>query len=423
MNSDNETDANDSNNEESCDDEETDVVNSLDLNALEAYETDAKNPFIISCEKPKSDPKAKPYRQYYLFESFGIFLHFRKEYSNCHEILANHVNNGKDPSGRLVFDIDSKEKPKVNVKSELEKLLMYMFTKYMIGIDLSKIDFVWASSQRKTKYSKHLTVKNIYFDDWVNLCKLFCEFLKIELEEKKIMSFDMFDIQIYKKRGSLRMVGSSKIDGISLVLDNPSYKLEDSLIRIYNKKTRKLEQKVTIDNFRFSQIQKYRLYNYLNIDSSDHFNIVTKRIYKNNCNDKKTLRNGEFNDIFELVFKEIDKIQPDTFVRSGRESYNPDKKSLSMDLDRISKNYCIYTDKRRSDGQYIIHDSHGIYVFIYPPYDDSKPGNYIVSIGCYKLTCTQNKEKKTFKIGRIIDGVYMSEFAATNIKSNSQLVS
>lgn len=402
--------------------EQVDVAWAYNLEALEKYETTAKNPFIISCEFPRSKQpikgKKNTYRQYYLFESFDIFLNLREEYPNCHEIMANHINNGIDTAGRLFFDIDSKKKPTKNFKAEFEKLLMDIFEKYTIGIDLTKILFIWASTTRKNKFSKHLTVKNIYFDDWINLSKLFFEFVSIELQSNKVIDVEYLDNEIYKAHASMRMVGSSKIDGYCLILDNPNFKLEDSLIRIYNEKNKKKEQHVTIDNFRISSIKKCGLLEYLKIEGNNYCHVTTMRIPRNF--EKKSFMGTEYEYIFNLVMENIDKIQPNTFFRSSRESYCAEKKTFSMDLDRINPNYCIYTDNRIKQDTYTIHDSHGAYIFVSPVYIDSSKDNFVVSIGCYKKSCSEKREKKTIRIGRILNKEFHPEDAYYNIKTIDQ---
>ena len=64
-----------------------------------------------------------------------------------------------------------------------------------------------------------------------------------------IKSIKLIDFQIVRNRGSLRMVGSTKIsNGYPLIFDNEKHKLTDSLIKIYFKDRRDEEQLITSHN-------------------------------------------------------------------------------------------------------------------------------------------------------------------------------
>ena len=103
------------------------------------------------------------------------------------------------------------------------------------------------ASPNPNKFSKHLTVKNCYFDDWIKMSKVFYKLFCIIWDEKYlwIKSHHLIDMQIVRNKASLRMVGSSKLDGKALKFDNDKHVLTDSLIRIYQKKLREAEQLVT----------------------------------------------------------------------------------------------------------------------------------------------------------------------------------
>lgn len=172
-------------------------------------------------------------RYYTIFPTFKEFLKNREKYKHCHEILVDHNNNKPNPSGRLVFDFDIKTNdeenslkneivvPK-NFKKQIENIIIDVIESYFNGVDVNKIEFIWSTSQNPKKISKHLTVKNLYFDDWINMSKIFYQLFCILWDNTYlwIKSDKLIDFQIVRNRGSLRMVGSSKIGGNPLIFDN-----------------------------------------------------------------------------------------------------------------------------------------------------------------------------------------------------------
>ena len=212
----------------------------------------SKTVFIIANERMTKSGHIGRY--YTVFPCFKDFLKSRDKYKHCHEILVDHENNKPNPAGRLVFDFDIKLEddlviPK-NFKKQIEDTIVDVMENYFNNVDANKFEFVWSTSSNPKKISKHLTVKNLYFDDWITMSKTFYQLFCIEWDGKNhwIKSNKLIDLQIVRKRGSLRMVGSTKIDGFPLLFDDDKHKLTDSLIRIYLKSQRETEQLVTRQN-------------------------------------------------------------------------------------------------------------------------------------------------------------------------------
>lgn len=232
------------------------VFNSYKLNEVINSLKYSKNSFIIANEI--LNKSGNVIRYYTLFPSFNSFLKNRIKYEHCHEIIVDNIQKDQDKFGRLVFDFDIKPDGKKfsssmlkqlkNFKNQIENTIFEVIDRYCINIDTTNIEFIWSQTQHLQKFSRHLTVKNLYFNDWIILSKIFYNLFNIIWDEKYhwINSKDLIDIQIIRKHASLRMVGSSKIGGNVLVFDNENHKLVDSLIRIYNKKK---EQIITINNF------------------------------------------------------------------------------------------------------------------------------------------------------------------------------
>ena len=213
----------------------------------------SKKCFIIANEYKKKSGTVGRY--FTIFPDFKMFLKNRKLFPYCHEILVDHKNNIPDKSGRLVFDFDVNYIivggyiPN-NFKDQIESTILEVVFKYFKNVDLSKIIFIWSSSENTNKLSKHLTVKNIYFEDWVAMTKIFYDlFIKMWKETYDwILASNLIDNQIARNNGSLRMVGSKKVDGNILTFDDKCYKLEDSLIRIYKTKNKHREQIISIES-------------------------------------------------------------------------------------------------------------------------------------------------------------------------------
>lgn len=231
------------------------VFNSFKLNEVINSLKYSKNSFIIANEI--LNKKGEVIRYYTLFPSFNSFLKNRDKYEHCHEIIVDNIQHEEDKKGRLVFDFDIKPNGEKfskkmleqlkNFKNQIEDTIFEVIDQYCINIDVNIIEFIWSKTEHLKKFSRHLTVKNLYFNDWITLSKIFYNLFNKIWDEKYnwINSKDLIDTQIIRKHASLRMVGSSKIGGNILVFDNKNHKLVDSLIRIYDKKE---EQLITIDN-------------------------------------------------------------------------------------------------------------------------------------------------------------------------------
>ena len=322
-------------------------------------------PFIIANEYKSTNGVG---RYFTVFPNFRTFLKNRNKYPHCHELLVDHVNKTPDLSGRLVFDFDIPKKicidnqlPK-KFEHYIQKTIIRVIDKYMENIDIDIIDFVWSDSKNKIKYSKHLTVKNIYFDNWIECSKifykLFCNIWDKETGNfshnmnngKKILkSSDIVDQQIVKKNGSLRMVGSKKIDGNKLKFYDKKYKLEDSLIRIYNNK---IEQRVQITNF-----INHEKYIDKNPENDIHvYEIDDKNIVKHNNYNGKTYPNEYYLKAFDIFNKKY----PNIFVyRLFDKKLQIDKNILPLNRKIIGKKKisekCIISGKiHESDGGYLV---------------------------------------------------------------------
>lgn len=196
----------------------------------------ANNPFIIANEMIKKNGDLGRY--YTLFGSFEDFLKDRNNFIHSHEILTDHKNKKIDKSGRLVFDFDIKLSSITSeFKNQVEDIIILVVENYFHDIDTSRFNFIWSSSPNPKKISKHLTVKNLCFSNWIKLSKIFYQLFCIEWDGKYswIKADKLVDLQIIRKNASLRMVGSCKIGGSTLVLDNEKHQFVDSLIRNYQK--------------------------------------------------------------------------------------------------------------------------------------------------------------------------------------------
>src|SRR5690606_10745557 len=123
---------------------------------------------------------------------------------------------------------------------------------------------------------------------------------------------------ILRNHASLRMVGSSKINGYPLIFDNPTHKLTDSLIRIYFKNRRLTEQTITINNL--SSRAKKIIKKYDNNNDSDihsQFLSTNKIIVRNNLSNyvfkSKSNDITYSSEIYEAAFNLFNNLQPNIF--------------------------------------------------------------------------------------------------------------
>ena len=265
-----------------------------------------KTVFIIANERKKKSGEIGRY--YTVFPTFKDFLKNREEYKNCHEIFVDHVNNIPNLAGRLVFDFDIKNvKIPDNFKNQVEHTIVKVISKYFINVDINKFEYIWSTSENPTKISKHLTVKNLYFDNWMNLSSIFYKLFWLIWEKNYdwIQPKDLIDFQIVRKRASLRMVGSNKLGGHPLKFDNPGHKLTDSLIRIYFRNQRTSEQLVTQSNIK-------KIVSDILLD--DDYSDMTEPFYKiSACNSSEYLDPEYPTDVYEAAFGMYNQLQPDIF--------------------------------------------------------------------------------------------------------------
>jgi hypothetical protein len=195
--------------------------------------------FIIAHDSKRADGSIG--RMFIAFSSYASFKKSREKFKHSHEILVNHINNEPNSGGRLVFDFDIKYSDAIKIpkkfKGQIEETIYKTIEKYYVDIDTTNIEFVWSTSENEKKMSKHLTVKNFYFEQWIKMSKIFYSLFSIIWDSQYdwIKSDELIDIQIAREKTSLRMVGSSKIGGNVLQFDDDNFELEDSLIRIYDK--------------------------------------------------------------------------------------------------------------------------------------------------------------------------------------------
>lgn len=392
--------------------------------------------FILSNEKLLKNGRIGRY--YEVFSSFKIFLKNRKKYPHCHEILLDHVNNEPDISGRLVFDFDISNEISIpsNFKKQIEKIFFNVIDKYFIEINKEIIEFIWSTSQNPAKFSKHLTVKNMYFEDWIIMSKIFYKFFCEKWDKKYdwISSDKLIDFQIVRKRGSLRMVGSKKINGYRLVFDNKDDTLIDSLIRIYSKQEREHEQLVTMVNFKQNILEKItkpmiesNIINEINIgsiereyDNTNYDNVVYDRSYQLvNYVNPKIFKMGKISGkIMSLI-----RIKEYECLLSGRIHENENAYCIINQHDETYSvhfgcNRSCHKQKLRKIGQISINDLTIVEINC-PKFDDQC--NPIYDPIVYKKTFKLIDKlcPKTFEMGKINAGI----FFLNRIKKNKCLLS
>ena len=337
---------------------------------------ESQSVFIIANErKTKTNTIG---RYYTVFPNFELFLKHRENYPHCHELLVDHKNNVANPAGRLVFDFDIKtidadktffiiddddtgyDVPK-NFKTQIENTIYEVIERYYIGVDDNIIEFVWSTSKNPKKFSKHLTVKNVWFDDWVSMSKIFYKLFCIVWDESVtwIHSSKLLDFQIVRNRGSLRMAGSSKLNGYPLILDDDKYSLTDSLIRVYLKSDIEIEQSFSKKNINTGVME-----NVLFEDDSEESSISTTSTISNNIMNFK-LGIADYDEkVYVKAFEIYNTIHENVF-KMGKINGN------MISLIRLKPHKCILSGK--------MHKQENAYCVI-QKVDDL----YIVAFGCHR---------------------------------------
>lgn len=280
-----------------------------------------------------------------------------------------------------IIDLDQSIFIPKSFKKQIEEIIIKTANKYYKNINTDLFDFVWSTCANNTKLSKHLTVKNLCFENWLSMCKQFYKFFSLEWNKKYdwIQSGKLIDFQILRKNTSLRMVGSKKINGNILYMDNDKYTLADSLIRIYTESDYSLEQIITNNNIRPHMIPNDE--KNVNIPAKQYLesaNIDKKLLQKEIVNTNNDTDNKFADDVYVNAFNIVNILCPGVF-KMGKIS------SDRMNLVRLKKYKCIMSDK--------IHDNENSYVFL-----NQSPDLIHVHFGCHRKC---NEDYKTFNIGSI----------------------
>jgi len=356
--------------------QEVSKVKLYNINDAINYPTSKSNVFIIANEMMKIDGTKG--RFFYVFPSFEKFLEDREKYPHCHEILVDHVNKTPDPTGRLVFDFDIPDKsivPFKKFKKQIEESIIEVVETYFKKVDIELLEFVWSTSENDHKFSKHLTVKNLLFDDWIRMSKIFYKLFSLIWDSKYdwIESGNLVDMQIVRCRGSLRMVGSSKIGGSVLELDDPDvYDLEDSLIRIYREELE--EQIVTINNLKKGVLK--------NVIPEEEPKVKKLIASSYECYDSIDFPE----EIYQIAYQFVNGIYPGIFTMGK-------SKHSRLNLIRAKKFKCPISSR--------IHHAENAYVNIY-----QRDDYYFVNYGCYRNCCCDSSDKfcncakKTINLGK-----------------------
>lgn len=366
------------------------------INDVTTADIENKKGFIISNEYKKKTGEIGRY--YTIFPNLKIFLKNRHLFPHCHEILIDHKNKPHDKSGRLVFDFDINYSTvngyiPYNFKDQIESVILDIVFINFKNIDASKIIFVWSSSENQHKLSKHLTVKNLYFEDWIETTKLFYNlFCKMWSEHYDwISANDLIDSQIARNRASLRMVGSKKINGNILKFDDTCFCLEDSLIRIYKKNHR--EQMITISDINSKFFKEL----YLNSDRSNYEiqeNDFRELIAVNNIILDKDMISGDSSDVIntkskfqtknfeKIIYSKINELQKKIFgnvFQMGQISGN------LIHLIRNNSNTCVLCIRQ--------HTNENAYISV----EYVENIHYHIRFGCYRCK-NKNSRLKTLGI-------------------------
>ena len=187
------------------------MANFFTINDAINSENIGSNVFIIANETTKKDGSIG--RVFSVFTNYTLFLKNREKYKHCHELFIDHKNNKPNIAGRLVFDFDIKYHKNLVIpscfKKQIKDTIIKVINKFYENVDINILEFIWSSCANTKKLSKHLTVKNIYFENWIPMSKIFYQLFCLTWDKcyDWIRSDKLIDLQIVKKNASLRMIG------------------------------------------------------------------------------------------------------------------------------------------------------------------------------------------------------------------------
>lgn len=329
--------------------------------------TESKTVFILSNERKLANPTTKrAFGMYYVvFDRFKDFLNNRHEYPHCHEILVDHVNNRPNIGGRLVFDFDIKVAIPDDFKDQIEETIIETIETNYNDVDIEMIEFVWSNTVHPHKVSKHLTIKHFYFENWRHMSRVFYKyFCDIwDSKDKWIASKDLIDFQVIRKSASLRMVGSKKIGGNILTMDDPNHTLTDSLIRIYFRNHLDSEQIIRYNHFKQNILTEE-----MKVVSAHHNYAVDPYCF----NEAPAFKVSLYKKFFDM----IDQLNPGVF--------KPGKiKGKKLSLMRTREAPCLLSK--------VIHENENAYIIL----SKENNGNMHCRYGCYRYC---NDKMKTLTI-------------------------
>ena len=218
--------------------------------ALEHPTDDPDSMYYIAEEKQKKDGSVG--RCYYTFPTASLFRKHRDMFPHCHELLVRHRDSTLDHNGRLVFDFDLPLQLPRDLRGDIQSVIATTLERDYPDFS-GEYQYIWSETPNPKKTSWHLTVKGVFFRDWVKESKIFYQLFQshwdkryglsdLQKEKRRKLgkviwpsSDELVDQQVIRKNASLRMVGSSKIGGETSHLSDPDHTLEDSLIRPWKK--------------------------------------------------------------------------------------------------------------------------------------------------------------------------------------------
>lgn len=266
--------------------------------ALEFKSKTAPFPFIIAheCREEYFDNYSKETkvrtRDFVAFNDVETFQKHRGIFPHSHEVLFNRFGDNiyAKLQGRLIFDFDfdlymygQGEYVHPGFEKTIEELIIKTFNKYYVDVDVDKFLFVWLISDTDKKWSKHLIIKGAMFcEDWKTQIQIFYQLMLSESRQlmneygnpildyidpstrtnlKNLVMDRLFDYQVARNNATMRMYGSSKIDGKVLKMDTEhnlktNINFCDTLIQQFDPNDIDVEQTITMKQLCKNPLEK-----------------------------------------------------------------------------------------------------------------------------------------------------------------------
>jgi hypothetical protein len=246
--------------------------------------------FVIAheCKEPYTDAESGEtryrLRDYYAFDDVETYIKNILAFPHSHEVIYGRC--GMKQEGRLIFDFDLTERLFVlpdgsldfvspTFREDVQRCILDTFETYYVGVDPSRLRFVWLRTPHPDKHSRHLIVDGaLLTTDWVVQSQTFYALFRLVAYRSGLFSYLPFDpkiawlldSQVARANATFRMAHCSKLGKAVMEYEPHSvstsskaskiasttipvqpryvYSFYDTLVQVYRREEAKREQRI-----------------------------------------------------------------------------------------------------------------------------------------------------------------------------------